>query len=62
MYIVGGENFVKAKNPVSSEYCELDESLTFRECKVLKDSKLDRQIRPKFGFLFKFQQDLILIE
>ena len=50
MIVVGGENSDDDKNPAPTEFCELDESQPFRECKTIKESKLDKQIRPKFGF------------
>ena len=50
MYVVGGENSNAAKNPAPAEFCELDESQPFRECTIIKESKLDKEIRPKFGF------------
>ena len=50
MIVVGGENSNAAKNPAQAEYCELDESQPFRECKFIKESKLDKQIRPKLRF------------
>ena len=53
MYVVGGENSNAAKNPAPAEFCELDESQPFRECKIIKESKLDKQIRPKFWFWSK---------
>ena len=49
MFVIGGEN---KKGPLESEWCEIDESLASRKCKVIKDSKLDEQLRPKFGFHF----------
>ena len=50
MYVVGGENSNAAKNPARAEFCELDESQPFRECTIIKVSKLYKEIRPKFGF------------
>ena len=49
MFVVGG---VSNKGPLESEWCEIDESLTSRKCRVIKDSELDEQVRPKFGFRF----------
>ena len=58
IYIVGGKNHISFKNPILAEACEIKDTLTKKTCHIIKDSSLDKIIRPKAGVVFSVRYGL----